>query len=321
MLIVIDSELDIVWQMQPLDRDVFMYLAQRVDLLTGVVGKSRAVSYGGMALDLTERVTAGRSVGALRVVTSKQVLNSVGRLVAAGLFRRLSVSGQCNLLLERVFLAEKLNAHKSVKNKVGRELGGRLVDINGIFNNVFNELNDFNEVSWEDKIEEVGTTLSINQSNYSGSSMSKNERFAMPLDWQYSEKDLEVMVKRAGLKFELINPVWVAEFIAYWYADGRELNQREWFKKLSDTVIDNLRNPGLFDKRRGLVADASKPARAVPVVQGGGNEWERVPRDDSKLMGFIQRWGFTMPPPGASFEQARARLAREIEQRKARGLQ
>ncbi|MEO5350202.1 MAG: DnaT-like ssDNA-binding domain-containing protein [Magnetococcus sp. YQC-3] len=310
MLIVLPDELEILRDMQPLDRDVFNYLAERTDLLTGVIGKAVKVSYGGMALDLSEREQARRAKASLIKLTSKQVENSVARLVSVGLLARHSKSGEnCQLVLSRVFLVPFLGLGYSVKNPDGRQLGDFLVGLKRIFNSNINELQGNLGLSWEGKSVSDGTTLNT-QYQYKGI-----DKFSMSVDWQPSQDVFDALIARAGFKADLVKDEWINEFVAYWFArPGRQYSQAEWTSRLSMKCVDFLRDPTLFGRYRGV--ESRSPAQSRPLSRSDvGNlpDFARPPKDDDALVSWMKRYGYGEPPIGLSYREARAWLARKID--------
>lgn len=306
MLIVFPDELAILRGMQPLDRDVFNYLAERVDFDTGVVGEARRVSYGGMAFDLSEPDQARRAKGKLLKLTSRQVRNSVARLVDAGLLDRLSKKGvNCDLVVRRFFWAKALDVSSSVQNPDGRQMADRLFKLAGLFSLNNKELDvkeDFRRQG--DNVSDGITSLQLLQQG-------DVERFVMFLEWQPSQDELDMIFHRAGVDKSKIKPEWVSEFVAHWWGEGKRCyNQREWTARFGAKMVDFLRNPARFDELRGM--------RSIKPVSAGAEhypDYARIPRDDALLVPWMRRHGYGDPLPGHDYRQARAHLQRAVDAR------
>ncbi|MFA6051546.1 MAG: DnaT-like ssDNA-binding domain-containing protein [Methylobacter sp.] len=304
MLIVLPDELAVLREMQPLDRDVFNYLAERVDFETGVIGKARGVSYGGIALDLSERDQSRRAKGKLRKLTSKQVENSVGRLVTMGLLERMSGLRVCDsLILRRFFWAKALHQDNSAKNPDGSKLGAQLGKLIRVFKLNNNNLNTEEQSRWEGKNVSDGTTskeLLL---------LRENEKFAMFLEWQPSQDELNMIFHRAGVDKSKIKPEWISEFIGHWWGEGkRSYTQREWTARFGKQMISFLRNPSRADELVGLGAVKSRSVGTEHYP-----DWAQVPRNDSQLVSWMVRHGYGEPLPGHDYRQARAHLQRAVD--------
>jgi hypothetical protein len=306
MLLVLPDELYVLREMRPFDRDVFNYLAERVDYQTGIVGRSRKVSYGGMALDLSERDVARRVKSTLWKVTSDQVRNAVRRLIDEGLLVSLSKKGdKCDLILRRVFLADLLFRDNSVQNPVAAQLPEQLTYLLGLFPLNNNKIEEIKESSEQGRIDSVAITSFSNINN------NADDRFLMSLDWQYSEPELLMILHRGGgYTMAGVNPAWISGFIAYWWGEGKRLgNQREWTAKLGMKLIGYLRQPGMFETLHGISEKSDKNS----TVNGEHlPDWARPPRDDGQLVSWMRRHQYGDPPPGLDYKQARAYLHRAI---------
>jgi hypothetical protein len=314
MLIVLDDELEALRSMQPLDQAVFHYLAERVDFETGLIGQSRRVSYGGMAFDLSERESERRVRELLRMVTSKQVENSVTRLVNAGLLSRQSKSGfNQSLLLGRVFWVAALGKGHCVKKADGSAVGSDLGVLFGVLaklstnknNHIEQSLETVNESTREPVGSAVGTT------SFTHHQQQGDDKFTMTLDWQPTPDEFEMALFRAGKRVDAVKSEWVAEFVAYWFAEGkRRYSQREWTVRLAMRMVDFLRDPALFDRIRG-----SQPGKASSSASGQSSrpEWARIPVDDEQLQPWAVKHGFGQAEPWMSYQQYRNVLRNKVE--------
>lgn len=304
MLLVLPGELEILRDMRPIDRDVFYYLAERVDYDSGVIGRTRRVSYGGMALDLSERDFSRRVKETLIQHTITNVENSVKRLVKAGLLEKLSKSGVgCSLVLSRVYW---VSVYSSVKNPVAAQLLGQLLGTNTNISNNINTLDNKNKSSCQSKLDPVATTSIYSINNHAC------EEFVMSLDWQYSENELQMILHRAGgFKLDQVKPEWVSGFVGYWWGQGdkKRLTQQQWTAKLGANLVNYLRNPGTFENLQG---GSAKAAIASPDSVHYP-DWARLPRDDQQLVSWMRRMGYGDPPPGLDFKQARAFVQRRVD--------
>ena len=306
MLLVLPNELEILKNLRPLDRDVFYYLAERIDFKTGIVGKARRVSYGGMALDLSEQDVARRVKATLVKISVCQAENSVKRLVAAGLFERLSLSGmKKDLVLMRCFWSILLSGHDSVQNPVAGQLCHELLGIISLIGLNNKELQLNYNLSCGSEGGSVATT-SLRQSS------TTPECFLMTMDWEFSTDDMGLILKRAGYSLDKVNPAWVAEFVGYWWGEGKkQLSQRQWTIKLANRLIGFMGHPELFEgylgnhvkafRPSGLGAETDKPA------------WCNPPKDNDKLVPWMRKHGYADPAPGLTFGEARANLQRAID--------
>jgi len=306
MLLVFDDELDILRDMQPLDRDVFNYLAARVDFVTGLIGNPMRVSYGGMALDLSERDQARRVKGDLLKLTPTQARNSVKRLITAGLLCSLSKKGaHCELVLRRVFWVKALEQSSSVKNPDDRLLTFGLTLAANVFGLINNSLDDKNQSSYHNKINPDDITLN-NLLLLGG-----DDRFAMFLEWQPSEDELSMIFHRAGVDRKKIKKEWETEFVSYWWADQKRCcTQQKWTQMYGKQMVGFLRNPERADALCGV--GGSKPKLAGPEHYP---DYARIPRDDAQLVPWMRLYGYGDPLPGHDYRQARAYLQRAVDKR------
>lgn len=314
-MLVLADEYDIVCQMQVADREVFFYLAQRTDRHSGVVGNKCHVSYGGMALDLSERLSPGRRK-ALIVFSSTDIRNSVQRLVDAGILKRMSGDKKgCRLVLVRVFFEKWLNRDKSKQKQVSKGLGfgyqGEKQDIN--INN--NELEGNKKDRLRANSDEVSTTSNnlLHQQN--------GEEFSMNLDWRPNESVLQSILMRAGgvtYALDKVDPAWVTNFVGYWWGrQDRKLNERQWTYKLAMEIIDYFRSPGLFEQRRGSRAQQEQERSFVEKTNRSLPDWAKPPRSDDALSGWMRQYGYGDGPAGISVQETRGWLRRKIDKRMA----
>jgi hypothetical protein len=321
MLMVLSDELEILRSMQPLDNSVFHYLAERVDFETGLIGQARKVSYGGMAYDLSEHDTERRRRESIRTVTSKQVENSINRLVNAGLLSRQSKSGfNQSLLMVRVFWADLLGKGYCDQKADGSADGSQL----GVLLSVLSKFNisNFNKLQETEQKEKtiepcadgkaVGTTSITQHTTY------RDGEFSMTMDWQPTVDEFEAMLLRCGFSLKQVDSVWVTEFVGFWSLDknrGRRYSQRDWTHKLAMAMLDYLRNPGLYERRRGNAKPAGKTAGSVAQ---GRPEWAMMPREDEYLQGWASRHGYPAADVGWSYQQYRNVLRTKVEIRLAK---
>lgn len=316
MLFALREELDVISSMQVIDREVFYYLAARTNLDSGFVGKVIKVSYGGMALDLSERVSSGRRKS-LFVVSSTDVRHSVERLVTQGVFARASEVGKGKpLLLVRVFYVEFMAQNRSVKNELSICLVDRLVLDK---RDIFNGNNALQEDSMQDchgESREVGRTIFQHQQQ-----ADFEEKFTMSLDWQPSEPDLKMILFRAfGAKHKIadIDPVWVGEFVAHWYSQqDRQHTQREWTVRLGARLVDYFRRPGHFDNLRGVRGGAGVGKTHVEKSSHVLPDWAKPPKDDAALIAWMRAHGYGDAPRGFGYQETRGWLRRKIDERVA----
>jgi len=308
MLLVLPNELEILREMRPLDRDVFNYLAERVDYETGVIGRSRRVSYGGMALDLSEMDVARRVKDSLVKLTSREIRNCVIRLVNVGLLSSMSDKGfHHDLVLCRVFFAELLSEDNSVKNPVGITVGRQLAFIAGKFNNENNSLQQNNESSCNS----VGSTVGITSLHLHTTTRAReNDSFTMTLDWKPDQEELDEILTMSGFGIAGVKQEWVVEFITFWYSrPDRHLSHKQWTIKLARLLLEYLAHPGLYERRKGIINQGATPGFKNLDLP----EWARLPRDDMQLVSWMRYFGYGDPPTGLDYKQARSFLQRQVD--------
>ena len=307
MLLVFDEELEVLRDMQPLDRDVFNYLAERVDFVTGVIGRFRAVSHSGIALDLSERDQARRAKDKLRKLTTSNIENAIKRLVAAGLLERLSGPRLCDcLVLRRFFWVRALGGDESAQKADAAKMLLQMTAAHGIFKLNNNKLSAENEFRCQGESVSDATTLKellLLQK--------VDENFVMFLEWSPSEDELSMIFHRAGVDKSKVKPEWLSEFVSYWWGEGkRSYNQREWTARYCKQAISFLRNPARADDLLGLGGVKQRHVGAEHYP-----DYARVPKDDAQLVPWMARHGYGVPLPGHSYQQARALLRVAIERR------
>ncbi len=308
------DEYSVLSQMRILDREVFYYLEQRMDRETGVIGKKVKVSYGGIALDISERMSPGRR-DALLVFTSKQIEHAVGRLVSEGLLKRLeSVRDRRQLVVVRIFFAEYLFRHKSAKKQVGSGLveGGDeyLLDNSIEIKDIITNGNSMSCVN----LDEVGTTIYI-----SSSTTKPEDRFSMNLEWSPTESDLRAILFRAvGSKHKLedIDPAWLANFVAYWSGQGgRQMTQQQWTAKFAGDVVRYFRDPAFVAAKFGSGSQGAGAGQAQPSNGKAMPDWARLPRGDDELSAWAVKHGYGDAFMGESYKDFRDRLRGLINRR------
>lgn len=315
-MIILPNELEVLRLMQPLDRDVFYYLAERMDYKTGMTGKTRRVSYGGMAYDLSEHDGERRCQDTLQKLSIDQVRNSVRRLINQGILKSLSKKGKGNdLLLVRVFYEALVGLGNCVQKPDARPdarqmPGIKSTDIDYLYN-IIKQLkqNDVKEKRSETRPDARPDAITSNTQHTTYS------EFSMTMDWQPSADELEMALHRAGFSADKVDHVWIIEFVSFWSLEknrGRQYTQHGWTIKLSLALIDYLRNPGLYEQRRGTSAVNASPAK--PKAQGVP-EWARIPRDDEVLQSWAINHGYGGAEPGWSYLQYRNVLRTKVENR------
>lgn len=319
---VLPDEYDIVCQMQVIDREVFFYLAQRTDGQTGVIGKRCRVSYGGMALDLSERASPGRRNG-LMVFSSTDMRNSVERLVKCGIFKRFSKVGQGNnLLLRREILARFLTTHNSDQKQVSRRLVGYLSGDSSENSNENNDMEQKKTRGCQDDSNEVSRT-NIHQYQHRDGKPGKesvNDVFSMNLEWKPSENELRMILFRAGgsqFKVEAIDPAWVSEFVAYWWGQqGRQLSQQQWTAKLANQIIKYFKTPGYFEQCQGIrPQDLGQQKRPAEANSRNLPDWARMPKSDDDLVNWARRHGYGEAQEQHTYRQFREALREKVNVR------
>lgn len=313
-MLVLPDEYNIVSQMQVIDREVFFYLAQRTDKHSGLVGDRCHVSYGGMALDLSERMSPGRR-SSLIVFSSTDIRNSVQRLVEVGLLRRESGDRKgCRLMLVRVFFEQWRQRDRSEQKQVSRRLVGGCHDVssvNNLKNNILPKDKDDRLRKYSGEVSTTSNNLLLHQGT--------EKEFSMRLDWKPNESDLQTILMMAGgasYALDKVDQAWVTNFITYWWGrSDRKLSERQWVYKLAVEIIEYFRKPGLFERRRGSRVLDEKEQQYVEKNSRSLPQWARPPRDDGALVGWMQANGYGDAPQGYDYQQTRGWLRREIDKR------
>jgi hypothetical protein len=283
-------------------------LAERVDYDTGIIGRSRRVSYGGIALDLSERDVARRIKDNLVKVSAREVRNAVLRLVNVGILSSMSEKGfHHDLVLSRVFFVDLLSGDNSVKNPVGITVGLQLAFIAGKFNNGINELQQNNET----RIDSVGISVGITSLQHTTTTRAReNGIFTMMLDWKPDDQILIKILAMDGFVLEKVNKAWISEFITYWFSrQDVLLSQPQWTTKLARLLQEYLAHPGLYEQRRGI----NKPGETPGFKNLDLPDWARLPRDDQQLVSWMRHFGYGDPPAGLDYKQARSFLQRQVD--------
>jgi len=316
MLFLMSVECSIIAEMRPLDRDVMHYLSERTDFNTCIIGKTRKVSYGGMALDLSERDVARRVKNSLVKLTMCQIRESVNRLVNKGLFVRLSKEGKGNnLVLLRKKMVDLVAMDDSVKNPVHR--------VARSFSYYLKPLNLFQNNMLESKIdkEKHAVHSSVPRTSLLHTTTMNFEKKPMTLDWEFSEKDMEMILFRAfGNKYTIkdIDLVWVAEFVTHWSSEpGRLETQAKWTGKLGMSIVDYFRRPGLYDERRGISQQKASSPTAGRIEKNSSSlpDWAKQPRNDDDLVMWARGHGYGDGPIGYDYNQLRGWLRRKVDAR------
>lgn len=323
MEIILDNESAIIADMQIIDRDVFRYLCKFTDYQTCVIGRKVRVSYGGMALDLSERTERRRSMDKVVNRTSKQIENSVSRLINAGLFERFSESGyNSNLILLRKKMADFIKQDSSAKNEDGSVVGSVVGSVYAQLMKLFYIENNGIEIiirktnSVDSGV--VGSAFGTT-SNISTTTNETEKPFAMSIDWQPSENELRmILFKSVGSKHKIedIDARWLGEFVGYWFSmPGRLMTQRQWTAKFAANVIRYFSDPEMVARKFGAggvsvgkQASYEANSRALP-------DWARLPRNDDELVGWAKRHGFGEAESGDGFMEFRAKLRIKINRR------
>jgi hypothetical protein len=308
-MIILPEELHLLRTMQPVDRDVFYYLAERMDVKTGITGNTRKISHGGIAYDLTEHDGERRCKSTLQILNGRMVRNSITRLIDEGLIKPLSNKGKGNeLKLLRVFYVDFLGLGNCDKKADGKLLASQMAYEINFFYQQINKIEEESETRWQAKTKPDGIT------SFTSSSSGADVEIQMTLDWNPSEDVVKKIIARSNLDYEKITPAWSMSFIAYWSGENRKLSQHKWSIKYACEMADYLRKPGLFEKRRGYDKFESKPAAGMQGNKNKQPDWAIIPRFDEDLGPWLRRHGYDARV-GESNWQLRSRLGREIEKK------
>ena len=241
-----------------LDRNVFFYLIDTIDLNTGIAGSKHKLSNGRIADDISERRVQGSRAKPILFNTSG-VRNAIGRLVDAGLFDRMSEKGKGNNLLLRACteLVKAPMAHNSVQKKVTHKLPttpqAKSVTNQGTYGNEEHE--GYAEVT-------------INKSFHPSFPQTADDlstKFQMDIAWQPRESFITEIVNdfnpTADMK-EKLRAVKMG-FKVYWSTTSTSLNQAEWENKLWKNEIEPL----LVHGKLKVSSPRGNPALNAPTRQ------------------------------------------------------
>ena len=239
-----------------IDQLVLRYLLVRMDAGSGVCGLRSGLSYGRIALDISEKGGAG-SRKALVTFTRKDVLNCVTKWVKQGLLLRDSSSQK--LRVSFVFWTEYLASPKSAQKEVSTEVSTRLVHQDSLKSDAYGNKNS--EVSTE-----VSTSLTTNY-------YIENDEFVMSDEWKPTTQFVKLAEAYGyqvgeGANYRKLMMQGIADVQMYWQSSQgkhRRDNQHGWHKELLRTmqVIDAQSSAG--DK----VTPIAKAAKAYQKKRRG----------------------------------------------------
>lgn len=324
MLIIFSEETQILETMQLVDKLVFYYIAERMDLKTGVTGFSRKISYGGMSFDLSERVTERHSVDRLKVFTLPQIRASIRRLVTAGLFEAKSESGKDNtLVIKRVFYARFLGLGHCVQKPDDRpDDRPNFKNLEILSSLIKNIENKSTKVCRPDDRPDDRTSLYIyKQGNFEQNGLNDPfQEFSMAMDWAPIFDDLSIGLIRSGYSMNQVKDEWLREFVLFWYATPQvRFNQQKWTALLLRQVIKYLRDPGFFEQLTAKHAPDKDTKRGQVVKFKRGPDWANPPTGGADVLGpWMRTHGYGDGPPGLTIQQTRDWLRTQIEMRKKR---
>jgi hypothetical protein len=277
------------------DRLVFDHLWWLVDDDTLITGIKSAVSYARLAAEISETMTQGKRNRPI-LFSRDDAINSVRRLVEAGLLLRLSKSREDNLVLQFVQNEVTMKLPSSYHNKSVINQGSYPVQ------KVISS-------------GEVTTYLpSIHPTKSAGACEHPLGRFRLSLDWKPSEvfkTQINDVWKPAPAVMDVLKAK-VLGFAMYWSAQSLELDQAGWELKLWKNELEKLLTApkGAIAAPAGNVtpfnrARASSPAPKLIAVP-------------EKLFGkVLQDWGvqrgFREMKPGEDDGVYRSFLRRECE--------
>lgn len=231
-----------------LDSDVFYYCCSQTDWQTGIIGAHSAISYGGIALALSEDIPR-KAKQSLRIVKRKCVYNSIQRLIKAGLLRSesLPIPEQKRLVLRRVFWQACITAPYSAKNPDSRQMAGFITAMQRMktFNN--NHLDDLNTPPKSRSYPADGTYKNtINITN------AAEKKFRMTLTWQYDEKFVDLFLHASGFSVSQIKQVWFGKYVQYWSQQAMQRSQHEWQVHFANHMQGYLLRPYFFEEVNGM---------------------------------------------------------------------
>jgi len=258
-LIVLPSERDRLLGLHAMDERVFNYLCERTDYRSGLIGIKSSVSYGRMALDLSEHIPRKALAKQIKL-TRKDAINSTARLVKANLFTRLEAKANSKRLkLMRNFWRDLLNTNNSVQNPDGTQLVQLMVLLNSDKFNKNSNLSDYSKSRWHNVAIPDGTNLSTTTSTNS---------FSMSDEWSPS-RAFAARVKSAGFDIQqddkLLFDYALVEMRMYWMAEqgNKARNQIGWELVLLKSM-QHL--------KQEATAEAFANAKPRSEAQGAGSE-------------------------------------------------
>lgn len=300
-----------------LDRNVFAYLVDCIDLRTGLIGSPFKVSHSRIASEISEQGGQGTKSVPM-VFTSRAVRNAIDRLCEYGLYQRVSqkgVGGQLVLLAVIEKSANAADSHFSAQKEVGMKLAssrqGQGVDLSGVYGG--SESASCPEVG----ISSPSFLPSISDNPVVGADH-RGVIKSISLDWEPSEKFKSMInqtytpcaVTAKRLKTAIV------DFKLYWSAQDKQLTQTEWESKL----FRNDLRPVLMGEQ--VASRAVKPAQGAQAGAGSVKRNAKVLSVPEKLYGeLLQQWGvrhgFRMVNPGESDIQYRRALQNYVARRNA----
>lgn len=230
------------------DELVFNKLAEHTDYRNGQIGFDSSLSAHKIASELSESMPR-KAVRNRICLDRRAVLRSIDRLVKVGLFERHTKDRKLRLV--RVFYRNFMVVCQSVQNPEGRPEGTEIRNSLKILSYAIRDLHDFKKV-----IHSLdGTAGGIhNITNNNNKGLDKNptvDKFSMHLDFAFDEGIVKKILQKAGFDYLKIDKRWTMSFISHYWAEGKQLNTRQWHDRYAQKMAEYLQNPGLFDELNG----------------------------------------------------------------------
>lgn len=295
-----------------LDRNVFAYLVDCIDLETGLIGTRHKVSHSRVAGDISERSQQGKKSEPI-VFTAQGVRNAIGRMIEIGLYDRVSQKGKGGTLVLRAciekfsYTPDSIPSHESASKKVNMKLTGSYH-----LNNQHNQsLNAENDTPLNEK---VTINSSYLLTNTPPSVIEAGTRRSMFLSWQPSEEFKKEINKAWPASPEMLKHMkaCIMTFKSYWLTQKVEFSQDEWQMKLWRNDLEPL----LTGKRIPMASNQGAAQRTPSKPYTPKPKLLKVP---DKLFGrVLQDWaknnaGFREFVPGEDDNQYKQVLRNHIE--------
>lgn len=313
-----------------LDRNVFAYLVDLIDLNTGLIGRPFKVSNSRIACDISEKGGQGTKQVPI-VFTTDHVRNAIKRLCDYGVFERLSMKGQGgNLLLRACIRSTNANpSHSFNQNEVTDKLpasyqsqvsenkGDNTSSTTPSYGEVTISIPSFLPTTSEsaDTSQSTAVTSSTEVTGKNRNQTGDQDMttlMSMSLDWEPTAEFKNMINEMKPSKSTVLNlQAAMMDFKLYWSGQNLQLNQSAWQAKLFRNDL------------KGLLTGESLPVRTQkPKTAAAKPPPTMTPKVPDKLYGaLLQQWGvrngFRKVNPGESDDRYRQQLRNHVNRNNA----